>query len=240
MDHFEVLIQSARRALFFREFPRAKALLAEALPLSEQRGVETFVYRALGDAHCGCAEFAEAVASYRRALATQRGTSDPDHASLLSNLGYALDQLERFDESEPLHTEALGIQTRLHGKGHPALIQPLTNLGFGLAARVDHTRAEACLAEAARIAEASLGPRHPGLAQPLNNLGELCRRAGDLPRASALLARALDIMREAVPDQEHPDLIAFLDNNAAILRQLGQEQEAASLADQAERIRQRS
>jgi tetratricopeptide (TPR) repeat protein len=240
MKHLELLIQSARRALFFREFGRARTLLEQALPYAEQQGVESFVYRALGDALCGDGEFGEAVASYRRAVATRPAELDPDsddHASLLSNLGYALDQERRFDESEELHTQALAIKTRLHGKGHPALIQPLTNLAFGFLERGDRARAEGCLAESVRIAERAFGESHPAMAQPLNNLGELFRRAGELDAAAPLLQRALAIMEASVPEPDHPDLVAFLENNAALLRQQGHDDQASVLSERAERIR---
>jgi len=240
MQHLELLIQSAKRALFFREFGRARTLLEQALPYAEQQGLESFVYRALGDALCGDGEFGEAVASYRRAVATSPAELDPDsddHASLLSNLGYALDQEQRFDESEELHTQALAIQTRLHGKGHPALIQPLTNLAFGFRERGDRARAEAYLAESVHIAERAFGESHPALAQPLNNLGELYRREGELDTAAPLLQRALAIMQDAVPEADHPDLLPFLENNAARLRQQGREEEAAQLSERIERIR---
>ncbi len=240
MQPLELLIQSAKRALFFREFARARALLEQALPLAEQQGLETFVYRALGDTWCGCGEFGEAVASYRRALASRPpqldGDSD-DNATLLSNLGYALDQEKRFDESEELHVQSLAIKTRLHGKGHPALIQPLTNLAFGLLERGENARAQACLSESVSIAERTFGASHPALAEPLNNLGELYRRQGQLDQAAPLLQRALAIMESAVPDPDHPDLLPFLDNNAALLRQQGHAEQANELADRAERIR---
>lgn len=203
--------------------------------------MESFVYRALGDALCGSGSFGEAVASYRRALASrpdELDTNTDDHASLLSNLGYALDQEERFDESEELHTQALAIETRLHGKGHPALIQPLTNLAFGFAKRGDRERARAYLAECTRIAETTLGPDHPALAQPLNNLGEFHRQGGELDRAEPLLRRALEIMETSVPEPDHPDLLAFLENNAALQRQLGRDDQATQLAERAEKIRQ--
>lgn len=240
MGHLELLVQSARRALFFREFDRARSLLAQALPYAEQQGVETFVYRALGDAFCGNGDFGEAVAHYRRAVATRPAELDnntDDHATLLSNLGYALDQEQRFDESEELHTQALAITTRVHGKGHPSLIQPLTNLAFGFLHRGDRERAEAYLGEAVRIAEAAFGADHPAVAQPLNNLGELHRREGELHKAAPLLQRALAIMESAVPEPDHPDLVAFLENNAALLRQQGQGAQADELSSRVERIR---
>lgn len=240
MGHLEILIQSAKRSLFFREFDRARQLLLQALPYAQEQGAETFVQRAIGDASCGLQAFAEAEGWYRQALASRPEeipTLSDDHASLLSNLGYALDKQDRFDESEPLHTEALAIRTKLHGKGHPALIQPLNNLAFGFLHRDDPRRAEACLAEALRIAETSFTTDHPALAEPLNNLGELRSRTGHLEDAAPLLRRALAVMEAVVPEPNHPDLLPFLANTAVVERQLGNDERADALEARVEKIR---
>ena len=240
----EALVSDARKALFFRDFEQALTLLNRACEMAvrEARGDDVIapLLRAIADARCGLNDLDGAETYYREALGRmeQSGAGEGEAASgLLSNLGYVLDKLERFEESEEVHKRALVLRTRLLGKDHPGLVPSLNNLAYGYMKRGDHARADALLERALTLMQAAVGEDHLALAEPLNNLGELRRRAGDLQRAAPHLQRALAIMQANVPYENHPDLLPFLENNAALARAQGRDADALELERRIEVIR---
>ncbi|MEL6425496.1 MAG: tetratricopeptide repeat protein, partial [Pseudomonadota bacterium] len=67
----------------------------------------------------------------------------------------------RYDEAEPLYTQAIEIDRNTIGEEHPDFATHLNNLAglYGLTGRYDE--AEPLYTQAIEILEATLGPEHP-------------------------------------------------------------------------------
>ena len=239
----EALLSDARKAIFFRDFEQALGLLnrAGAMAIEGDAGDEIVapILRAIGDARCGLNDWEGGETYYREALARMEALGvgeSSEAAGLLCNLGYLLDKQERYEESEEAYHRALVTRTRALGKDHPDLVPILNNMAYRFMNLGDLQRAQGLLERALVIVEAVVEPDHLALAEPLNNLGELYRRQGNTAGAVPLLQRALSIMEAKVPEEDHPDLLVFLRNTAAALRDDGRDEEARALDERAERI----
>ncbi len=169
----------------------------------------------------------EAVTSYRRALAA----IPPDHparASVLSNLGSALQALyERTEELAAL-TEAVEVGREAVAAtptNHPDQARYLNNLGGALQALFERTGELAALTEAVEVGRAAVAAtptNHPDHARYLSNLGNalqaLFERTGEL----AALTEAVEVGRAAVAatPTNHPHQAAVLSNLGLALREL--------------------
>ncbi len=239
----QALLGDARKALFFRDYEQALGLLNRAGKKAIDGGagdeIVAPILRAIGDARCGLEDWDGAEAHYREAFermeAMDQGESN-DAAGLLCNLGYLLDQQERYDESDEAYQRALVVRTRALGKDHPELVPILNNMAYRWMNLGDLPRASGLLERALAIMEATVEPEHLALAEPLNNLGEIYRRQGRTSQAVQVLSRALSIMEAKVPEQDHPDLLVFLRNTAKALRDDGREDQARALEARAEVI----
>ena len=92
------------------------------------------------------------------------------------NLANVYDDLERFEEPESLHRQALASRQKTLGPNHPDIVQSLNNLGNLLSEQDRHAEAVRYLQEAVTMAEQVFDPEHPTLAEVRKNL-ELARRA---------------------------------------------------------------
>lgn len=241
--NLESLLGDARKALFFRDFEQALGLLNRAgrMAIEEEAPDEVMapILRAIADARCGLQDWQGAEPYYREALARMEATGhgeSSDAAGLLCNLGYLLDQQERFEESDEVYQRALVTRTRQLGKDHPDLVPILNNMAYRCMHLGDLPRAQGLLERALALVESAVEPGHLALAEPLNNLGEVYRRQGKTGESVAAHQRALAIMEAKVPYEDHPDLVVFLRNTAAALREDGQQEQAASLDERASRI----
>ena len=139
---------------------------------------------AMGRKEEALAEYAKA--STTRALARRTElTGDPQYLeqalrrerlpSYLSDLGLLLKGTAR---GEALLREALGMQERKLGRGHPEVGTTLNNLGSELLVKGRLVEAEAVQRRSLGILEATLGPRHVRTGLSASNLGDILQAAG--------------------------------------------------------------
>jgi len=114
----------------------------------------------------------------------------------MGNLGLALKNLKRLDEAIDVYLEALAIQERSQGKGHPNTAASLFNLAqlyrdtdrFDLSAEY--------FEQVIQVDEKSLGAEHPYVADDLEEFAKLRRRMGMDAAADELEARVKAIRGE--------------------------------------------
>ena len=148
------------------------------------------------------------------------GTSHPDTARSLNNLGYLLQSLGDLDRARPYHERALAIREKTLGPDHPDTARSLNNLGGLLQSQDDLAGARPHFERALAIVEKALGPNHPDTAMCLNNLGGLLDSQGDLTGARPHFERALAIVEKAL-GRDHPDTAMCLNNLGHLLQAQG-------------------
>lgn len=113
--------------------------------------------------------------------------------STINNQANALMRLERFEEAEAKHREALELQQELFGIGHPKTATVWLNLGSGLAEAGNLGEAIESFRHAERIYR-DVDPNHPRLSRVYSNLGAAVARTGDVPSAVLSFKRAVDTL----------------------------------------------
>ena len=168
---------------------------------------------------------------YRRALAINEQSRDPDHpivASCLNNLAQLLKATNRLAESEPLMRRALDIWEGNLGESHPNVASCLNNLAALLQATNRLAEAEPLYRRALAIDEASFGSGHFEVTADLNNLAQLLQDTNRLAEAEPLMRRALAI-DEGSFGTDHPNVARDLNNLAGLLQATNRLAEAEPL-----------
>jgi tetratricopeptide (TPR) repeat protein len=185
------------------------------------------------------AEYAQARALHRRALAIREarlGIDHPDTASSLVSLGVVLRDQGVLDQARSLLERGLSIYEARLGPDHPDTARSLHFLALVLRSQGDLDRARPLYERALAIREAHLGPNHLHVAQTLSNLGTLMYMQGDLDAARSLHERALAI-RQARLGADHPTTANSVAILALVLHDQGDLAAARSLHERALRIR---
>ena len=184
-----------------------------------------------GVSHRRLEHYDQAAASYREALAIQRGLLGPNHpevGTLLNNLAVVMNSTGKFDEAEALNREAMLVRQIALGKDHPYVANSMVNLAVTLEAKGNWQAAADLYEQAASIVRASLGPNHPRLAQILRNWGVLLANQSRTGEALPLLREALRIRRAAFKEESR-DVADALTTLAFGLRAAGSLTEAEAL-----------
>ncbi len=117
-------------------------------------------------------------------------TREDDIAAAANNLAVALEDLQRFEEAEPLLLRALSIWEQAAGAEHPRVASARHNLGV-LYARLGRLKeAESRLSRAVEIAARVLPPDHPDLAGYRLNYAYVLRKLDRKKEARDLEAAA--------------------------------------------------
>jgi len=138
-------------------------------------------------------------------------------ATVLGDLGLALEGAGRFADAESAQTRAMEIRRKAYGPEHPDIATGLNNIGV-LRYRAGRP-ADAVPMFRAAIAmwRQSLGETHPSVLAGLNNLGAALGEAGDLAAAEPVLREALRL-RTQVLGERHADVASSHNNLAGLLR----------------------
>lgn len=173
----------------------------------------------------------EAVNYYRQSLELKQSVLGDDAwlvAESKQNVAQALQQLERFDESEAAFREALTVYRRELGDD-PDVAMVIGNLGNLLADTGRAEEAEAALREALEIDLRHYRPDHRVIAQDRDNLAWALRLQADFEAAETEYLEALEIRRK-IYGESHPDTIEVMGNLADLYSDSGRyEQAVASL-----------
>ena len=175
--------------------------------------------------------YPQARACHQRALKIRRqilAADHPDIAETLNNLGNVQRATGELQAARESFEAALAIRRHALGPDHPHVAATLNNLGITLASLGDPEAARPLLESSLAILTKALGPDHPQVCFPLAGLAELDHRAGDLAHAEDEFRRALAIGEKGL-GKDHPELAEILRPYAALLRDLGRDQEAAAL-----------
>jgi CHAT domain-containing protein/tetratricopeptide (TPR) repeat protein len=178
-------------------------------------------------------ELAQQVLSWIRKL---RGEQHPQVAACLNQAARVYQLRGDLPSAEPFYREALRMNGEILGIGHPSFATGLNNLALLHQDLGKRAAAEELHRQALEIRLASLGERHPLVATSRNNLGLMHLGAGHPQAAEPLIADAVESLRDSL-GPEHPDLAICIHNLAAVYRALGDAERAATLAHQAQTIR---
>ncbi|MBE7384368.1 MAG: tetratricopeptide repeat protein [Leptolyngbya sp. SIO1E4] len=165
-------------------------------------------------------------------LMTDYGLASETAAQLLNNTGYYFNEQGRYEEAEPLYTQALEMNQQLLGKSHPSIALNLNNLAGLYQAQGRYEEAEPLLTQALEMNQQQLGQSHPSIALNLNNLAGLYKDQGRYEEAEPLLTQALE-MRQQLLGKSHPQVALSLNNLALLYRDQGRYEEAEPLYTQA-------
>lgn len=160
------------------------------------------------------------------------GSSHPDIAGSLNNLGYCLKAAGKLTEALPCYERALTIRVQNYGPTHPDIAQSLNNLGGLLFAMGQLAEARIYLERALEIHKQVFGLTHPDTAFSLNNLGYLLQVMGQWPEAQSCYQRALDIWEQTV-GRTHTATAKTLNNFGLLLIEMGQLTEAHLFVERA-------
>jgi tetratricopeptide (TPR) repeat protein len=191
----------------------------------QRRPEDAATLNALGVSLAFAAEYVEAEALFRRALAIREKALGPDHQDVAASMNY-LASLMRvkgdYSSAEPLFHRALAIQEKALGPDDLNVATTLNNLAFLLQKKGDYTGAERLYRRALAIQEKAPPPNHSEVevAKTMNNLAHLLQTTGDYAGADPLHRRALAIKeKELGPD--HPEVAKSLNNVALLLQARG-------------------
>ena len=167
--------------------------------------------------------FAPALALQETALGTRReelGDTHPDTLISISNTGYLLERIGKYDESEAYLREALEGFRRILGDEHPDTLNTIHNMARLLTAMGELAEAEPYWHEAVEGQRRVLGNEHPDTLNSINNMGVLLQSAGRLAEAEPYYREALEGYRRVLGD-DHQDTLSAINNMGALLQSMG-------------------
>ncbi|HEX7314388.1 MAG TPA: FxSxx-COOH system tetratricopeptide repeat protein [Pyrinomonadaceae bacterium] len=232
-----------------RSWPLCEKLLPHALEAARLIEKHDLAFaesaRLLNEAGNYCferAQYAEAVALFKRALAIRErmlGAEHPDVAMSLSDLAAVYDHQGRYAEAEPLFKRALAIHEQMLKSDNLNVALILNNLAGSYYYQGRYAEAEPLYERSLAIRERALGPDHPVVATSLNNLAALYKRQSRYAEAEPLFERSLAIREQAL-EPGHPDLAGSLNSLASLYNHQGRYAEAEPLFERSLAIRERA
>lgn len=151
----------------------------------------------------------------------------------------ALDDLEHFDVSEPLHRQNITIALELFGPGHRNVLDSQNDLANVLHALGQHAEAEGLLRDVLTACEHVYGPEHPGTLKAHDNLALALHLQGKHAEAEREFRHVLAI-RLKVLGTTHVDTLSSRNNLALELnaqgKYAGEEQEHRAVLVARERV----
>lgn len=180
-----------------------------------------------GRAYAALQEPQRAVDAFRQSLALLRlakGERHPLTLGVMQNLAFALQELERWEESIALAEEACRLLEEQAGAEAPALAEALLRLSSAWYRQRDWDRAEAVLRRALAIWEKAGYAEKCGTC--LNNLGRIFEERGQLEQGIRYHRQALALRQKV--QGEHEDTAFSHGNLGVALATAGHLEEAVS------------
>ena len=193
---------------------------------------------ALGESQARLGAYADAIASYHRALELARGWSSdaddlvPRSYARLAEAEAATGELGRAEESAQ---RALALDRARRPPSRSDIARDLEVLGAIALARDDFGPAAARVREALAIRLAQEGPLSPSVGDNDNTLANIAEASGDLATAERYYRRNL-VVDLRVLGPGHPDFAGTLNNLAWVLLQRRRYAEARPLLERALQI----
>ena len=168
-----------------------------------------------------------ALAIYER----ERGPQAVETANVMTALGGALEEEDRYAEAEPLLRRGLDALQRAVGEEHPDTLQAMNNVAFAVyRGQGKLAEAEPMLDKALALSRRVLGEQHRNTLITMNNLGEVYRMQGKLVEAEPLLLSSYEGLRTrepSVPTQPGGRLINSLKRIILLYEAWGKPEKAA-------------
>ena len=202
----------------------------EAGPLERAR-----LHNALGAAYTIGGDPASAVEQELAALPLfdeALGPRSRDAATSMSNLGYSLMMLGRYDEARRYLDDAHAIYVDTLGPEHPDVALVLDNVASLLHRTGEFDAALAAYRRSLAIRENALGASHPDIARSLNNLGTLYEAKEEFTEAEVIYRRAATMLRQSLGPQDVLPHVAMINVGNAVERQ-GRFEEAIAILEAA-------
>jgi hypothetical protein len=172
----------------------------------------------------------EALAYFRRLLATAMQVLGPDHPSTFAvrgNLAYWRGEAGDPVSAAAVFEELLTHQLRVLGPDHPNTLTARNNLAYWHGEAGDAVGAAAAFKELLESVIRVMGPDHPDTLGTRNNLAIWRGRAGDAAGAAAAFKELLEsVIRVMGPD--HPNTLRTRNNFANMLGEAGDAMGAAA------------
>lgn len=222
---------SYQEARLFHE----RAVAVQERYLEAAQAASARVLNDMGSLHYDLGANAEAEKLYLRALEIREkslGPSHPDVAQTLGNLAALHHRLGRDEQAEVTSVRALRIRERALGREHPDVAQSLSDLATLYEDLGEPARAEPLRRNALTIREIDATRRPLELAEGLERFGRLQDTLLRPQNAEPLLRRALALWEKFL-EQDDPRRSRCLRNLAAVLQELGKDDEAAALRSRA-------
>jgi serine/threonine-protein kinase len=199
--------------------------------LDDEPAVQAEMMHVLGQTHRRRAQYDEAQALLRRALALRSSVHGDTHPATLESLS-ALALLHRdrghFPAADSLLQTVIRVRRALRGDTHPSVVEALMYRGFVQRRRGDLPGAARSLREALDAKRARAGEPDLLTAELLFNQAAVLREQRRLAAARPLQRRSLDLVRQFT-DGPHPGVVANLGNLALLRNEQGHPAAADSL-----------
>lgn len=178
---------------------------------------------------------------YLRALEIREkalGLESPHLLSSLSNLADLYLTQDKHMEAEPFLRRALAICERTQDPHSPPFAAILLHYGRFCVAQGQYEEAEQAYLRSLRIRETTLGSEHSLVAQSLNYIAIFYTKQNRYAEAKALFIRAITICELAL-GTDQPTMVPYLESYAALLREIGEEDQAKVQENRARMIREK-
>lgn len=199
--------------------------------------LEATLRTTVGSAQLSLLELEDAARNLERADALRRGLHGQDDArSLRTRLQLALLAFERGDSpaAEAIYREVL---QRL-APHHPVDLRGTALNDLAIVLLYSDRDAEALELLQRSLQAASADEAPASLANTYNNIGHAHHNLEELDAAEQNYRRALQLLREAWPDGQHPDIASATNNLGILLYQRGRAAEALPLYRESLQVRQ--
>ncbi|MFF2045567.1 tetratricopeptide repeat protein [Kitasatospora sp. NPDC058170] len=189
----------------------------------------------LAGAYEGAGRSAEAIATYREALADlvhRVGADHPKTLECLGNLGYALDAAEQREEASRIYREVAEKRVRILGENHPDTLLSQGNLAYMLLKTGEPEAGLELCRKTLVQREQILGVLHAATLANRKLLASAYDWTGDLTTAADLFETTLQQHREVLGSR-HPDTLSTLSGYATCLMRAGDAPGAVPLLEEA-------
>jgi tetratricopeptide (TPR) repeat protein len=239
LTQIEQLLADARSAAEKGDFAEARNGYVQVVALQERllgsEHPDTVISRQrLGSVLIEAGEFSAAHTILEQSLRSAEAVFGARHehtARALSDFGAAVYSLGDYTQARALTEQAIQLREELLGSDHPDTIESMNNLGVILGRLGDDKRSLKVHEEALQRAERSLGENHIRTADALNNLGvRYAAQKKTYRKARQYYERSLAIF-DQLYNRSHPRIAVLLNNLAAVLSDLGDDQQARHLLE---------
>ena len=172
----------------------------------------------IGDSYLGLGLYEAARGLAEEALRLRReklGTSHPDVAASLDQLGTITHDVGELEDSERFYREALAVRRAALGDSSAEVAASLRNLAVTLQAKGDLEGAEPLYRSALALDRRISGPEHVEVAWDMNSLAWCLHQQAKYDEAEPLYRQAIALQRRLLGDR-HPDVAGTLNNLAGV------------------------